>query len=395
MALPKDSTMTDYKSGQPQDDPNRIPDRPLPQPAKNVPASTPQNIPEQRLARSTAETEQEVIQPQENVPAPHSVSPYLVESGAANADQSLTPQAPRPTFQPVAPSPVSQPASQFAASISQLSSPPSQFSFSTATPVQGAPTQYQEPAAPIVPYPNAPTQTQSAPFPAPAAPSPPPAAPFPAPYAPLPTAEDRVAESSAVPPQSLSAAATAIPPATNSAKPATGDKPKRNWGDLKLIAKYYLTVVNEVVFSPGKLFAQAAANPDLVEPAVFMVISIGICSLLQIISGDIGGIFRFIGKIFCVLASAFVTTYALRALDSKGDFRTLFKVYAYSQAPMVIGWIKLGSLNIGGLIAVGYSMYLSVVGLEHIYRIQRTQASVIVLVVGLVVWGIAKLLGIL
>jgi hypothetical protein len=194
---------------------------------------------------------------------------------------------------------------------------------------------------------------------------------------------------------SVAADPTAIPPIPPGAKKPPPVKAKRNWGDLKLLATYYFTVVNEVVFSPGKLFAQAAASPDLVEPAIFMAISIGICSILQIISGDIGGIFRFVGKIFCVLASAFITTYALKLLDSKGDFRNLFKIYAYSQGPMIIGWIKLGALNVGGLIAVVCSLYLSVVGLEEVYKVQRTQASVIVLVVGLIVWGIAKLLGIL
>jgi hypothetical protein len=313
--------MTDHQFGLPQDDPGRIPDRPLPQalPANKTPS--PQAIPEQRLSSETphehaASTK---LRQMESAPHPVSTNPETTEA---------VPQQNPETLAAIA---VAQAAlAQAAAALAAAQSPPS------------AGSQSPPPAG-----------SQSQPPPAPAA-------------AP-----------------------------TDSTKPPPQAKPKRNWGDIKLLAKYYLTVANEVLFSPAKLFAQVAATPDLVEPAVFMAISIGICSIFQIISGDIGGIFRFIGKIFCVLASAFATTYALKALDSKGDFRTLFKIYAYSQAPMIIGWIKLGQFNIGGLIAVGYSMYLSVVGLEQVYKIQRTQASVIVLVVGLVVWGIAKLLGIL
>jgi hypothetical protein len=200
------------------------------------------------------------------------------------------------------------------------------------------------------------------------------------------------AKASAQPqPPPVATATAAIDPTT----PAPKVKPKRNWGDIKLLAKYYLTVSSEVLFSPSKFFAQIASSTDMVEPAVFMAISVGISCILRIVSGDMSGIFGFFGRIFCVLACAFIATYGMRALASKGDFPTLFRIFAYSQAPMIISWITLGAIPIGGFVAIGYSIYLSIVGLEQVYRTQRTQAAVVVIIVVLIARGIAGLLHIL
>ena len=126
-----------------------------------------------------------------------------------------------------------------------------------------------------------------------------------------------------------------------------------------------------------------------------MLISIAVCTILQVISGDFDGLFSAFGKIFCVLAAAFLATYGMKAVSVKGDFFTLFKIFCYSQAPMLIGWIKLGPIPLGGLGALGYSMYLSILGLETVYKMQRTQAAIVVILVVMIARAIAGVLRIL
>jgi hypothetical protein len=298
--------MTDYQFGLPQDDPGRIPDRPLFVPKPANPTASPQAIPERQLSSEpTPENTQPV--PQQNPETTEAIA--IAQAALAQAAAALA-----------------------AASQSQ-------------------------------PRPAPAAASKSQPAPASVQSQPPPVATATAPIAPT--------------------------------TPAPKVKPKRNWGDIKLLAKYYLTVSSEVLFSPSKFFAQIASSTDMVEPAVFMAISVGISCILRIVSGDMSGIFGFFGRIFCVLACAFIATYGMRALASKGDFPTLFRIFAYSQAPMIISWITLGAIPIGGFVAIGYSIYLSIVGLEQVYRTQRTQAAVVVIIVVLIARGIAGLLHIL
>jgi hypothetical protein len=323
--------MTDYQFGLPQDDPGRIPDRPLFVPKPANPTASPQAIPEQQLSSEPAQVHPATTKLREMESAPYPVSPTPENT------QPVPPQNPE-TAEAIA---IAQAAlAQAAAALAAAS--------------------------------------QSQPRPAPAAAS-----------RPQPASASAAAQSQPPP----VATATAAP--SDPTKPALNVKPKRNWGDIKLLAKYYLTVASEVLFSPSKFFAQIASSTDMVEPAVFMAISVGISCILRIVSGDISGIFAFFGRIFCVLACAFIATYGMKALASKGDFPTLFRIFAYSQAPMIISWITLGAIPIGGFVAIGYSIYLSIVGLEQVYRTQRTQAAVVVIIVVIIARGIAGLLHIL
>ena len=76
-----------------------------------------------------------------------------------------------------------------------------------------------------------------------------------------------------------------------------------------------------------------------------------------------------------------------------GDLKSTFKIFAYSQAPLLISWIKLGTIPVGWLLAFAYSMYLCVVGLEQVFEIDKGRAVMIVLVVSIVIRGLLHLIG--
>jgi len=93
------------------------------------------------------------------------------------------------------------------------------------------------------------------------------------------------------------------------------DKAKQTIGDAVPIAHYYLAQVQRVLFKPSDFFAQMEEEGDLTEAAVFMGITLAVCSVMQLLSGNFWALFNLIGHVFIVLAASFFATYVFNILS--------------------------------------------------------------------------------
>jgi hypothetical protein len=129
-----------------------------------------------------------------------------------------------------------------------------------------------------------------------------------------------------------------------------------------------------------------------------MVISAGISAIFMSLAGDLsGGLSTLFGTSAYAIIAAIAVHYAMDFLNTsnapKGDLVSTFKILAYSQAPLLVAWIKLGVVPAGWWIAFVYSIFLCIVGLEQVYGMSRQKSLMIILLVSLVVHGLLHLIG--
>ncbi len=196
------------------------------------------------------------------------------------------------------------------------------------------------------------------------------------------------------PAQATNSTAAPLMATTNSPEsinPPPAFSSKRNWAEAKRIGTYYLSTLNAILFSPASFFRDVTKKSKT-EAGLFLVISAGIYSILRVLFGDSNGLFAIFGAIFYVLIAAVITAYGLKYLMDRGNFTDLLKILAFSQAPLIVGWISFGPLPIGIIVATIYSIYLSVVGVEEIYKVHRTQSTIIIVIASLIAKGLGALL---
>jgi hypothetical protein len=159
------------------------------------------------------------------------------------------------------------------------------------------------------------------------------------------------------------------------------DKAKQTIGDAIPIAHYYLAQVQRVLFTPSDFFAEMEEEEgDLTEAAIFMGITLGVCAVMQLLCGNFWALVHLIGHIFVVVAASFFGTYILKHFepDRQFDFKTIFAIFAYAQAPKLIAWINMGILPIGYLIATAYSLALSTIAFQKIFGLSKMKSALII-----------------
>jgi hypothetical protein len=137
------------------------------------------------------------------------------------------------------------------------------------------------------------------------------------------------------------------------------------------------TVWQRVVTDPLGFFASMPETGGLQPPLVFLAL----CALINALGhllffAGLGGMLSiFVWQIVAafVMAALFVLV-AQNLFGGKAGFEPTFRVVAYSWAPLVIGWVPI----IAG-IAVIYSVYLMIRGLERIQQLDATRAVLTVL----------------
>lgn len=74
---------------------------------------------------------------------------------------------------------------------------------------------------------------------------------------------------------------------------------------------------------------------------------------------------------FTSMGSFFVFVLLGWTCKGKGTLGQTFRVLAFSKAPLLFAWITLGPLQIGGIISMVFTLYLNIVGLTKIHRVNK------------------------
>ena len=168
-----------------------------------------------------------------------------------------------------------------------------------------------------------------------------------------------------------------------------------SWSELQYLVQFYFREVKSLFVNPHEFFVSHVDDTTLGEPITFMILSGGIACVFMSLSGNIGdAISTLFGTCAYTIIAAIAMHYAMQWMGvSEGELKSCFKIVAYSQAPLLVSWIKLGAVPVGWFCAFLYSMYLCVLGLEQVFEMDRQRAIVIVAVVSVVIRGLLHLIG--
>ena len=132
------------------------------------------------------------------------------------------------------------------------------------------------------------------------------------------------------------------------------------------------TVWQRVVTDPLGFFAEMPETGGLGQPALFLALCAAINALGHLLF--VVGIGGMIGVFVWQLVAAFITAgvsvlIAQNLFGGRAGFEPTFRVVAYAWAPLVIGWVP-----IIGRIALIYSAYLMIRGLERVQGIDAARS---------------------
>jgi len=143
-----------------------------------------------------------------------------------------------------------------------------------------------------------------------------------------------------------------------------------------------------VVTAPHAFFADMPPTGGLGDPALFLAICAGINAVGHLLFA--AGVFGMVGSFLVQMIAAFVLAAILvlvaqNLFEGRGGYEATFRVVAYAWAPLVVYWLPfVGSL------ALVYSFYLMLRGLERV-QAQDTSRAALTLVISLaILWILAR-----
>jgi len=140
------------------------------------------------------------------------------------------------------------------------------------------------------------------------------------------------------------------------------------------------TVWQRVVTDPHGFFADMPETGGLGQPLVFLAICAGINALghLLFVVGISGMIGIFVWQIVAAFtAAALSVLIAQNLFAGRAGFEPTLRVVAYAWAPLVIGWVP-----VVGRLALLYTAYLLIRGLERVQGIDTSRTVLTVVLTG-------------
>ena len=139
-----------------------------------------------------------------------------------------------------------------------------------------------------------------------------------------------------------------------------------------------------VMTDPDGFFAEMPETGGLRDPALFLIACAAVNALGHLLTGwGLAGMIRiFVAQVAAGFIGAVILVLVAQHLFSgRGGFEPTFRVVAYAAAPRVFLWVPF----IGPL-ALVYSAYLIVRGLERVQGIDAARAVLTLLVAVAVLW---------
>jgi len=145
-------------------------------------------------------------------------------------------------------------------------------------------------------------------------------------------------------------------------------------------------VWQRVVTDPHGFFADMPETGGLNQPTTFLALCAGANALGHLLLfGSVGMlVWSFVWQMIAafIMAAVFVLI-AQNLFQGRAGFEPTFRVVAYSWAPLVVYWVP-----VVGVLAMIYSAYLLIRGLERVQGLDATRA-VLTVALGIgVVWAI-------
>ncbi len=148
---------------------------------------------------------------------------------------------------------------------------------------------------------------------------------------------------------------------------------------------YFAHQAKHVLSNPAEFFDQMHTEGGLTEPTIFLFISASIYGLLEAI-GHLNPIVFFqtlFSSLAFVFLGAIIVNFALKAFGGKGNYESTFRVLAFSKATLLFAWISVASFAIGGFLAVGYTVYLNIIGCKKVHQLATPITATVVIVLAL------------
>jgi hypothetical protein len=139
-----------------------------------------------------------------------------------------------------------------------------------------------------------------------------------------------------------------------------------------------------VITDPLGFYATMPETGGLGAPTVFLAICAGINAIghLLFLSGLFGMVAIFIWQIVAAFViAAFFVLIAQNLFAGRGGFEATFRVVAYAWAPLVVAWVP-----VVGRLALLYTAYLMLRGLERVQGLETTRALLTVVVGAAILW---------
>jgi hypothetical protein len=154
--------------------------------------------------------------------------------------------------------------------------------------------------------------------------------------------------------------------------------------DTRLTFDGFAPTWRRVMTDPDGFFAEMATVGGLRDPALFLVACAAVNALGHLLTGwGLPGMVRiFVAQVVAAfVGAAILVVVAQNLFDGRAGFEPTFRVVAYAAAPRVFLWVP-----ILGPLALVYSAYLIVRGLERVQAIDAARAVLTVLVAVAVLW---------
>jgi hypothetical protein len=144
--------------------------------------------------------------------------------------------------------------------------------------------------------------------------------------------------------------------------------------------RYYETA-KRVLFKPKAFFESMPRSGGLQEPTIFLAVSAGINAVFTGMGSFNIGLVLLIFAVTVIGAflSAVIANAMASAWGGKGDFESTFRVMAYSEAALALGW-----LPVIGMFAMVYVCVLNFFGLRNVHKLEGWKTGLIVVLSGII-----------
>lgn len=153
----------------------------------------------------------------------------------------------------------------------------------------------------------------------------------------------------------------------------------------KNILQRYLVRVKMVLLEPKRFFTNMPKE-GFVGPFGFLCTSAFIFSFLFAATrlNPLILPIAFITSITTAVFGAIICHLIFKhVFKGEGNFSQTFGVVAYSKATLLIAWISLGPIMIGGYLSIAYRIYLNIVGFRRVHDIDPKVVAFVTVVLAL------------
>jgi len=140
-------------------------------------------------------------------------------------------------------------------------------------------------------------------------------------------------------------------------------------------------VWKKIMTDPQGFFLAMPLTGGLVNPLVFATLCLLIAGLGFLVSGSKLGLALMLvglGIVRLFIGAAFLLLVARKLFEGRGDFEATFRACAYAAAPVVLLWVPVVRY-----LAVLYSAYLLIIGLQRAQGFDSVRAVLTVVLVGM------------